>query len=244
MIERERHGPVTLLRLAHGKANALDVELLRALEGELAASDGGGAVVLTGRGHIFSAGVDLPRVLAEDRAYLERLFAALADLLRVLFLLPRPAVVALNGHALAGGWILACACDYRIGARGPGTIGLTELRAGVPFPRIALEIVRHATPPPHFEAMVLTGGPLLMEAAHRAGLLHELAAADELVPRAIAAAERMAALDPEAFAATKRRLREPALATAGEDLAETAALWDRPATRARVRAYMEELKKK
>lgn len=65
MIDRETHGSVTVLRMAHGRANVLDLEFLEALRAALGATDlaGARAVILTGSGSIFSAGVDLKRLL-------------------------------------------------------------------------------------------------------------------------------------------------------------------------------------
>ena len=66
MIHSSEVGAARVLRLRHGKANAIDVELFEALMAELerAEKDGCAALVVTGSGSIFSAGVDLRRVLA------------------------------------------------------------------------------------------------------------------------------------------------------------------------------------
>ena len=143
MIERETRGEVAVLRLAHGKVNAIDVELLEELEEELTAAERSPAraLVLTGRGTSFSAGVDLFRVVEEGRFYLELFLPVLSRALGRLFTFPRPVVAAANGHAIAGGAILAFACDHRIVADGPARIGVPELQVGVPFPCLPLEIV-------------------------------------------------------------------------------------------------------
>src|SRR6266852_3631054 len=122
MIERQDDDGIVTLRLAHGKASALDAELLEALEqslDEVGRSDAR-AVVLTGSGSIFSAGVDLFRLLNEGAPYVGRFFPLLVSAIRRLFLFPRPVVAAANGHAIAGGCILVAACDYRLMAAGNG----------------------------------------------------------------------------------------------------------------------------
>ena len=63
-----------------------------------------------------------------------------------VFYHPKPVVAAINGHAIAGGAVLACCADRRIMARESGRIGVTELLVGVPFPALAFEIVRFAVP--------------------------------------------------------------------------------------------------
>src|SRR5581483_10515937 len=158
MIERRHEGAVLVLQLRHGKASALDVELCAALEAELvAAGESDRAVVITGTGNIFSAGVDLFRMLDGGAEYVDRFLPALDSLLRRLFTHPRPVVAAINGHALAGGWVLACAADHRVVTASPAKLGLPELQVGVPFPPMALEVVRFATPRGLAQAMAIGG---------------------------------------------------------------------------------------
>lgn len=243
MIERQQDGQVTVLRMAHHKANALDVELLGALEAELdAAEAAGSAVVLTGTGSIFSAGVNLFRVLDGGAAYLEGFMPALDRALRRLFLFPRPVVAAVNGHAMAGGWILACSCDYRVMAVGYGKVGTPELQVGVPFPPVPLEAVRFATPTGHLQAMTLLGRTYNGEDALRAGLVEEAVAPPEVLPRAVAVAAELAKVPAAAFRLTKLQLRRPAMEraeAATEAAAEIREAWMRPETTAVIRAYLE-----
>src|SRR5206468_1035318 len=95
--------------------NALETTLQREAESDC------GAIVITGTGSIFSAGVDLYRVLEGKRAYLEQFLPALDAALESLFDFPKPAVAAVNGHAIAGGAVIALACDHRILVRGKAT---------------------------------------------------------------------------------------------------------------------------
>src|SRR5262245_2880646 len=161
MIERTLHEGILTLRLAHGKASALDVELLDALRSELeGAADDVRALVLTGTGSIFCAGVDLFRLTREGADYVRRFLPLLSRVVRTLFAFPRPVVAAVNGHAIAGGCILALAADARLMAECGGTIGLPELLVGVPFPAAPLEVVRFAVPPDKVQALIYTGRTL------------------------------------------------------------------------------------
>jgi enoyl-CoA hydratase len=244
MIEREDHDGVRLLRLAHGRANALDLELLGALSAELGAvAAEARAVVLTGSGTVFSAGVDLVRLQAGGDDYLDRFLPALDDALHRLFALPVPAVAAVNGHAVAGGWILAAACEHRLLAQGRGRVGVPELRVGVPFPLVATEILRAATPAGLFDAF-LTGGALCEpDAALAAGLVHAVVAPEELLPRALARARDLCATPPASYARTKADLRAPHLERLAKDGAaharEVRRLWGSDEVRAAVARHVQ-----
>src|SRR4051812_38572808 len=109
MIERESKDGIVTLRLAHGKASALDVELCEAMTRELRAARDVRAVILTGSGSIFSAGVDLFRMTNEGAPYVDRFFPALREAFVELFSFPRPVIAAVNGHAIAGGCLMVAA---------------------------------------------------------------------------------------------------------------------------------------
>src|SRR4051794_25198641 len=102
MIERETNDGIITLRLAHGKANALDVELLEALIAALAASADARALIVTAGGSIFSAGVDLFRLLEGGEAYVRRFYPLLSEFVRAMMAFPAPLVMAASGHAIAG----------------------------------------------------------------------------------------------------------------------------------------------
>jgi enoyl-CoA hydratase len=137
MIDVIQRQDVTILRMAHGKANALDVELCQGITERLERlrTSPSVAVVLIGKENIFSAGVDLLRVLDEGVEYLQTFLPALTTLYETIFFYPKPVVAAVNGHAIAGGCVLACAADRRVVARDAGRIGVTELLVGLPFLR-------------------------------------------------------------------------------------------------------------
>lgn len=243
MIESRREGQVTVLRLQHGKANALDLELLEEMDGRLAAlGNGEDAVVLTGTGSIFSAGVDLFRLTGGGAAYVERFLPALVVACERLLAFPRPLVVAINGHAMAGGWIFACASDYRLMADGRGKLGTPELQVGVPFPPMALEAMRLGTPPQLLGAMIFGGRTFGAEEGLRLGLVDEVTPPEALLPRAIEVAAAMAAIPAAAFRLTKAQLRQPAIerARAARDVdAAAAAQWASPQTAEVIRGYLQ-----
>ena len=213
MFELTHRGRVDILRMTHGKANAIDIEFCDALRAQIAAclESSAGALVITGQGKMFSAGVDLPRLVAGGTAYVRAFLPAMNDAFRTLFAFPKPLVAAINGHAIAGGCILAGCADYRLMASEPGRIGIPELLVGVPFPVVPLEIMRFAAPPQHLQAMIYRGLTLTAADALQHGMVDAVVDQDRLLDEAVAVAESLAAIPFAAFDLTKRQLREPAL---------------------------------
>jgi enoyl-CoA hydratase len=181
MLITEEREDVAVLRIEHDRVGALDVELLDALTEAVTASDR--ALVITGTGSSFSAGVDLRRILEGRRPYTEALLTALSRTYRAVFDHPRPTVAAVNGHAIAGGCVLALACDLRL--MSGGRIGLTELAVGVPFPTSALEIVRHAFGS-RAGQVLLRAQTADRERALALGMVDELTEPGELLARGLA----------------------------------------------------------
>jgi enoyl-CoA hydratase len=250
MIERTDHDGITTLRLAHGKASALDLELVEGFArvvAEVTASDTR-AVILTGTGSIFSAGVDLFRLVDGGREYADRFVPALSRMLLELFAFPKPLIVAANGHAIAGGCIFTLAGDYRLMAAGNGRIGIPELLVGVPFPPSVIEAIRFALPPQHLQMLMYTGRTFLPDDALRLGMVDEVVDAASLSARAEEIAQQFASLPTRAFALAKRQLRDKATDRArhyGHELdAEIQALWGDPATIEGVREYLAKTVKK
>jgi enoyl-CoA hydratase len=245
MISRSQHEGVLTLRLAHGKASALDVALLDALTRELegaAESEDVRALVLTGTGSIFSAGVDLFQITKGGADYVRQFLPLLSRFLRTLFTFPGPVVAAVNGHAIAGGCVIALAADARLMAEGNGKIGVPELLVGVPFPTAALEIVRFAVPKEKLQSLIYMGRTLSTREAFGEGLIDELVSPDALPARAQEVAQQLALIPPPVFRLTKRSLRAEAIeriARAGEepDL-EALEMWSAVETHAHIREYL------
>jgi enoyl-CoA hydratase len=246
MIHRESlDHEVVLLRIEHGKVNALDTEVLSELRAHLDALRGEGApaIVLTGSGKAFSAGVDLYRVIDGGAEYVRHFLPLIGTAVRRLICYPRPVVAALNGHAIAGGFVLACAADRRLMAAGSGKAGVTELPVGVPFPWYALEVVRVLAGERLCRQMVYTGGLLDGAAAHAAGLVDELVAPDRLIERALEVVRQMAKIPHDSFRLVKRQLWEPVLTRAEREEEahdrEVLEVWEAPATHRAIRLFLQ-----
>jgi enoyl-CoA hydratase len=240
VIELTEQGGVAVLRLADGKVNAMSLEFCEALTARFTELSSARAVVLTGAGRIFSAGVDLLRLSEGGASYVHKFLPALCAMFAAVFSHAAPVVAAINGHAIAGGCVLACAADRRLMAREGGRIGVTELLVGVPFPPVAMEIMRDATAPQLFADAILSGATFTPLEALARGWVHEVVEPPALLERAIEAANALAALPPKAFALSKRQIRQPALQrmhVADVDAA-VEQIWAEPETLARVRDYV------
>lgn len=230
---------VTTIRLNRPPVNALDLEVAEAVVDIMRHLEG--PVVISGAGSCFSAGVDLPAVLDGGTEYVERFITVAGAAFRALFDYPGPVVAAVNGHAIAGGCVVAMCADVRL--MSAGRIGLTELAVGVPFPVPALEICRHAMGPSVTRA-ALQGNVIDAESALARGWIDEIVPAAELLDRAVALARELGQHSPDAYAVTKAQLHRPARAAidaGAADDAEVRAYWTSGQARTRITAFMDAL---
>jgi enoyl-CoA hydratase len=244
MLDLEEHGEVAIMRLAHGKVNALDLELLLAITEAMRAVDQARAVVITGSGSTFSAGVDLQRIVAGGPSYVREYLPALSDSFMAIFDHPGPVVAAVNGHAIAGGCVIAAACDMRLMSQ--GKIGLAELSVGVPFPPVPMEIMRHAVGPA-VGHLVLTAALLEPAQAQSIGLIQHLRKAEVLLESAVDWARQMARTPSDVFSVSKRQLQQPArdrIAARSGDEAAVVETWSSDRTRDAIARYLAALRER
>jgi enoyl-CoA hydratase/carnithine racemase len=199
---------VEVLELSIEKANPLDLdslqEMLSALD-EFEADPDLRALVITGKGSVFSAGLNIAAILNGDAEYIPNLLRTLGATLMRVFTLSRPTVAAINGAAVAGGCLLACACDWRILADG-ASIGVTELAVGVSFPMAAMEILTHACGN-NAERVVYDAKLRKGHDAVSLGLVHESASKEDLLAAAVAKGVALSQYDRRAYALAKSSLR-------------------------------------
>jgi enoyl-CoA hydratase len=202
---------VTLVRIDAPPANALTPQLLRdglAVLDELERASG--AVVLTGTGKFFSGGADLrvvPTLGPDEAAQMARDINAL---FARWYTLARPVVGAINGHAIAGGLILALCTDYRVGGRS-GQYGLTEVKVGIPYPSVAFAVVANELAPADARTLTLTARLTDAAGALQLRVFDELVDDDAVLSRAIDVAQELDAHPAKTYELTKKRLRDRAL---------------------------------
>jgi enoyl-CoA hydratase len=212
-IHIEETGDVAVMRIDRPPANALDLDLLA--EGhavrERLASEEPGAVVITGRERFFSAGMDLKAAPELSPAEQRQTVNGINRLFSGWYAFPRPVVAAVNGHAIAGGLILALCADHRVCARGEGKFGLTELRAGIPYPAAAIAVVRAELGAATARRLVLGAALFGPEEALELGVVDELSGPGDLLPRALEVANGLAGLPRATYTVVKRQLRAPTI---------------------------------
>lgn len=243
MIERRDTGGIRVLKLAHGKVSAMDIELAQAFTAEMTAAMDPSvrAVIVTGTGSSFSAGVDLFRILKDGPGYARRFLPVLDEFLHAALTLPKPMIAAINGHAIAGGCILAAACDHRIMTDGNGRIGIPELAVGVPFPALPLQIMAARLNAGPLRDLVYTGRTVQVDEAKAMGLIDEKCPAGMLLDRATEVAQALLSIPAGAFALTKEAFHTPILARTAQLAglnARVAEAWMQPHTYDAIRAYL------
>jgi len=212
LLTLEHTDRLSTITMDDGKVNAFSPIMLRALHGAFdEAEQAGKVVLLTGRPGCFSAGFDLGvlRGQPDEVVPMLRLGATLAQ--RVLSF-PAPVVIACTGHAFPAGAFLLMAADVRVGADGPFSLGLNEVRIGLALPEFAVVLARHRLAPAAFDRTAVTGLMFDPAAARAAGLLDSVVPPEHLHEAARAAAEDLATIDRRAHHATKLRVRAPVLA--------------------------------
>jgi enoyl-CoA hydratase len=249
MLNIEEKDGVTVVTLADGKANTLGSGMVGALtDAAEKLQNGRGGIVVTGGGRFFSAGLALDEVAALSRETLGAFLDGFEKMAVSWFKVTRPVVAAVNGHAIAGGAILALTADHRIAGRGEWKFGLTEVSLGIPFPASALELVRFQVDGSRASRLFLAGELYGPDEAVAAGLIDKAVAPEALVQEAVALAGRLGKTPGSAFSRTKIALREPTLeryeaVRAQRKEAFIEALFD-PAVKAHIGATLEAMKAK
>jgi enoyl-CoA hydratase len=199
--------------LDDGKVNAMALPFFEGLNAALdrAEREQPHAIVITGRPGVFSAGLNLKLLPTLAPDVLEKTMHAFGRTMLRVFTFPIPTVAAVTGHAIAGGAMLAFACDLRFMADGPFRLHLNEVAIGLVLPSWAIVLAQAAVPPRRqTEAILHARAYSPAEAADR-NIIEAVVPADELIARARAAAEPLKGLDLAAYGESKRRHRAAAV---------------------------------
>lgn len=203
---------ITTITLARDKVHAFNQEMTDHITDrfkELADDKKTEAVILTGKGNFFSFGLDVPELYN----YTEKDFIGFLDkfskLYTLMFDFPKPVIAAINGHAIAGGCMLATACDYRIMVSGSAKISLNEVTFGSLVFAGSVEMLKCCVGHRNAETILLGGLMYSAEQAHDLGLIDLITTPDELMTTSLEVAHNYTSNNLRAFAALKKLARGP-----------------------------------
>jgi enoyl-CoA hydratase len=221
----ERVDDIAILRMNAGKANAMDRAFLERLDALVGQCRDARAVVITGYDHYFSAGLALPALIDLDRPAMAELIDLFSRTMLGVYTLPMPVIAAINGHALAGGCVLALQTDRRIIVDDGIKLGLNEVQLGIGLPALVIETLRAEVPPTSLGPLAREGRVVLPHEALEMDLVHALAQPDDLEARAIDNARSLIRLPAAAYAQVKRTLRAPVVRAIEATRAEVDVTW-------------------
>lgn len=201
---------IALITLKRPPANAMSLELTEQVAETfygLAKDPEIKAVILTGDGKAFCAGLDLKSVPGFTDDNQRRLLDALNNAFYSVYSFPKPVIGAINGHAIAGGLVLALCTDYRIAAQKPFHVGVTEVRVGIPYPVAAIEVTREELDTHTGRNLVLFGQNISQAQATEKGIFDEAVPEEMLLRHALQKAEEFSKIPSVGFEKIKRQLR-------------------------------------
>jgi 3,2-trans-enoyl-CoA isomerase len=197
------------IRLARPPVNALDIGLVRMLRQtiEESPSQGTQGIVLSGAQGMFSAGVDVPALMAGDRDAVREYWKEFFTLCAAMANARVPIVAAITGHSPAGGAVLALFSDYRVMAHGPYKIGLNEVQVGLSVPDGIQLALRRVVGPYRAERLLVSGAMLDAEQALAVGFVDELVGLEQVNTRALVWLRELLALPRQAMLTTRALAR-------------------------------------
>ncbi len=182
---------IATLTMSNPKGNAINPSFLATLEGLINALEAStaNACIITGQGRFFSVGLDLPLLGRLPRAELRDFMRDFSRVMTNLFATTIPLVAAINGHAIAGGCVIAQQADIRIMADGPYQIGLKEAQIGIGLPIVVTETLRAFLPSGALVDVAYRGKLFSPEDALSIGLIEQTIRSDQLMEKSLAVAE-------------------------------------------------------
>ena len=203
---------IASITLNRGKVNALNeiiVEQLNDCFTELETDRETGSIILTGQGKFFTFGFDIPEFLNYPKDDFVRYLTKFTNLYTRIFLFPKPIVAALNGHTVAGGCMLATACDYRIMVSDKSKISLNEIDFGSSIFAGCVEMLGFCAGWKNAETILYSGGMYSADEALGLGLINMVSSMDDLINEAESKAHDLGQKGNIPFRSIKRLLRKP-----------------------------------
>jgi enoyl-CoA hydratase/carnithine racemase len=171
-----------------------------------------------------------------------RFLTKFTTLYLAMFEFPKPLVAAINGHAVAGGFMIVAPCDYRVMVTGKAKIALNEISFGAVAFTGSLEILKCVTGHRNAEIFALGGKMYSAEEANALGMIDEVVSSEVLMVHANSAAEGLGSRDAVAFAQIKKLMRGPVAEqinhTEAASIKRFVEIWYTPSTREKTKGIV------
>lgn len=242
---------LAIITLDRGKSNALNAEMITELNDMLkniSADQNIAGVIITGKEHFFSAGLDLIELYNYGEEEVKSFWNLFLDFVATLTSFKKPLVAAVNGHSPAGGCVIALACDYRIMSEGKYIIGLNEVPVGIIVPNSIFQLYAFWIGQAHASRSLLEGKLFSPEEALQIGLIDEVVNPASILTAAERKIRKYMAMERNTWEQSKLNIRKELIATADADQSESldAMLkqWWSPSTRSILKTIIDNLQKK
>ncbi len=247
-IKTEKKNNYTIVEIDRGKVNAINHEMvseIRSTFKKIETDSSIQGVILTGKPHYFSAGLDLIELYQYDHAQSEAFFEAFGLMHIELVKFTKPFICAISGHSPAGGTVIAVTADYRIMATGDRyTIGLNEVAVNVQISQNLITAYNFWLGTKQAYQNIMAGKLLSVDEARQQGLVDETCDLENLIARAEKMMQQYLNADQNILANTKQKLRKEwieSLHLSSElDMKQTLAVWWNPRVRAMMKAYIQQ----
>lgn len=212
-LKLENHDTVTVIQLDNQVINAISMEMVEELARTLKDLQNDpnvkGIVIGSANEKFFSIGFNIPELFPMEKKQFIRFFSTFNRLCLELYTMPKPVVAALTGHAVAGGCVLALCCDYRIIAEGKKSLGLNEVKLGVPVPFLPDRIL-HSLVGQRAARDVLESGLFFMpDDSLRMGMVDQIVPVDQVLSESVKKCRALGDLPSAAYALIKKNRVDP-----------------------------------
>jgi 3,2-trans-enoyl-CoA isomerase len=242
---------LSIITLDRGKSNALNGEMITELNDMLkniAADDNIAGVIITGKEHFFSAGLDLITLYNYSEEEVSAFWKLFLNFVTTITAFKKPMVAAINGHSPAGGCVIALACDYRVMAEGKYIIGLNEVPVGIIVPNSIFNLYAFWIGQANASRSLLEGKLFTPEEALQAGLVDELVNPASILTAAERRIRKYMGMERNTWEQSKLNIRRDLIAATSADQSKDLDLmlkqWWSPATRSILKTIIDNLQKK
>lgn len=242
---------LAIITLDRGKSNALNSEMITELNDMLiniSADPNIGGVIITGKEHFFSAGLDLIELYSYSVSEAEAFWNLFLAFTATITSFPKPLAAAINGHSPAGGCVIALASDYRVMAEGKFIIGLNEVPVGIIVPNSIFRLYSFWLGKANASRSLLEGKLFSPEEALAIGLVDELANPASILTAAERRVRKYMDMEQNTWSQSKVNIRKDLIAATSadqnKDLEAMLKQWWSPTTRSILKTIIDNLQKK